>query len=192
LTDAVLPCQRLDLSLIHENYQLLKDEKQVTLHQTDRDTALARMIALAIQNKVDGFSRLRTDERVIEIRPGTQGEIRETIDGVPRALCVDRREGPPVAGIHGLQEVVAALIAYFAHDDAVTDVYMQEIPASVQSTINSINRELRKSGGSHHLGRKQAAITGTLVSSRRKVLKPLTQNDTNSLIGGSRMLPASA
>jgi hypothetical protein len=30
-----------------------------------------------------------------------------------------------------------------------TDVFMQEIPASVQSTINSINRELRKSGGTH-------------------------------------------
>ena len=27
-----------------------------------------------------------------------------------------------------------------------TDVYMQEIPASVQATVNSINRELRKSG----------------------------------------------
>jgi integrase len=73
-----------------------------------------------------------------------------------------------------------------------TDVYMQEIPASVQSTINSINRELRKSGGSHRTSRKQFAATGTLISSRRQTSKPLTQNDTKSWIGGSRQLPGSA
>ena len=38
--------------------------------------ASARMIALTIQNEVNGFRRLRTDERVIEIRSGTQGQIR--------------------------------------------------------------------------------------------------------------------
>jgi hypothetical protein len=37
--------------------------------------ASARMIALAVQNKVDGFSRLRTDERVIQIRSSTQSQI---------------------------------------------------------------------------------------------------------------------
>ncbi|HWA93141.1 MAG TPA: site-specific integrase [Terracidiphilus sp.] len=73
-----------------------------------------------------------------------------------------------------------------------TDVYMQEIPASVQSTINSINRELRKPGGAHRTSRKQSNATGIVVSSRRKVSKSLTQNDTNSLMGGSQQLPASA
>lgn len=73
-----------------------------------------------------------------------------------------------------------------------TDVYMQEIPASVQSTINSINRELRKSGGTHRASRKQSAKTGTVVNSRRRASKPLTQNDTKSWIGGSEPLPASA
>ena len=35
-----------------------------------------------------------------------------------------------------------------------TDVYMQEIPASVQSTINSINSELRKSNVAGRKSRK--------------------------------------
>ena len=47
--------------------------------------APARMIALAIENKVDGLCRLRTDECVIEIGPGTQGQIRQPIQRVPRA-----------------------------------------------------------------------------------------------------------
>src|ERR1700691_582240 len=36
LPDAMLPRQRLDAPLIHESYQLLKDEKQVTFHQPHR------------------------------------------------------------------------------------------------------------------------------------------------------------
>jgi integrase len=84
------------------------------------------------------------------------------------------------------------------HSRAATtsDVYMQEIPASVQSTINSINRELRKPSGAQRARRKQSVTTGTVGSSAsksaQKVLKPLTQNDTKSLIGGSELLPASA
>jgi hypothetical protein len=31
-----------------------------------------------------------------------------------------------------------------------TDVYMQEIPESVQATVNSINQELRKSSEKNH------------------------------------------
>jgi integrase len=73
-----------------------------------------------------------------------------------------------------------------------TDVYMQEIPASVQSTINSINRELRKSGAPHRVSRKQSATTGTVVNGRRRALKPVTQNDTKSWRGGSALLPVSA
>ncbi|HEY0163111.1 MAG TPA: site-specific integrase [Edaphobacter sp.] len=72
-----------------------------------------------------------------------------------------------------------------------TDVYMQEIPASVQSTINSINRELRKSGGPHRVSQKQSTATGTVVSGRRRVSKPVTQNDTKSWRGGSAPLPVS-
>ena len=75
------------------------------------------------------------------------------------------------------------------------DVYMQEIPESVQSTINSINRELRKSGGAHRARRKQSVTTGTVGSSPRqsaqKVSKALTQNATKSLIEGGGHLPAS-
>jgi len=71
-----------------------------------------------------------------------------------------------------------------------TDVYMQEIPASVQSTINSINRELL---GLRATNRKKSASTGAVVEGRRKavkrVAKPLTQNDTKSLREGGCLLP---
>ena len=81
--------------------------------------ASARMIALAVQNKVDGFRRLRTHECVVEIGPGTQGQIGEAIQSIKRRLCMDGRERAAMPCIHGLQEVIAALIAYLAHDDPV-------------------------------------------------------------------------
>jgi hypothetical protein len=46
----------------------------------------------------------------------------------------------------------------------LTDVYMQETPESVQSTINSINEESRGSVG---LKRKKLARTGLVGASRR-------------------------
>jgi integrase len=73
-----------------------------------------------------------------------------------------------------------------------TDVYMQEIPASVQSTINSINSELRKSDAKTRKKSKESAPAGTVVSSRRKPSARVTQNDTKSWKGGSAPLPAYA
>jgi hypothetical protein len=73
-----------------------------------------------------------------------------------------------------------------------TDVYMQEIPASVQSTINSINSELRKSNARRRKMSKGAEPTGAVVSSRRKASARVTQNDTKSWEGGSAQLPAYA
>jgi integrase len=73
-----------------------------------------------------------------------------------------------------------------------TDVYMQEIPASVQSTINSINSELRKSDAPSRKKSKQSASTGVVVRSRRKPSARVTQNDTKSWKGGSAPLPAYA
>jgi len=70
-----------------------------------------------------------------------------------------------------------------------TDVYMQEIPESVQSTINSINKELR--GGAGSKGKKPAR-TGAGVRGRRMASQRVTQNDTKSLRGGSERLPAYA
>jgi len=70
-----------------------------------------------------------------------------------------------------------------------TDVYMQEIPESVQSTINSINEELRGSVG---LKRKKPARTGAVGASRRTRPSRLTPNDTKSLRGGNSQLPAYA
>jgi hypothetical protein len=73
-----------------------------------------------------------------------------------------------------------------------TDVYMQEIPASVQSTINSINSELRKSDVPSRKKSKQSASTGAVVRSRRKPSPRVTQNDTKSWKGGSAPLQAYA
>jgi integrase len=73
-----------------------------------------------------------------------------------------------------------------------TDVYMQEIPASVQSTINSINSELRKSDARSRKKSKESASTGAVVSSRRRPSARVTQNDTKSSKGGSAPLPAYA
>ena len=73
-----------------------------------------------------------------------------------------------------------------------TDVYMQEIPASVQSTINSINSELRKSDARPRKTRKESTTTGADVSSRRSPSARVTQNDTKSWKGGSDSLPAYA
>ncbi len=73
-----------------------------------------------------------------------------------------------------------------------TDVYMQEIPESVQSTINSINLELRKSSAQSPETPKKAASTGLVVRSRHKPSASLTQDDTKSWEGGSASLPACA
>jgi integrase len=70
-----------------------------------------------------------------------------------------------------------------------TDVYMQEIPESVQSTINSINEELRGSVG---LKGKKAARTGAAGASRQTRSSRLTPNDTKPMRGGSECLPAYA
>ncbi len=73
-----------------------------------------------------------------------------------------------------------------------TDVYMQEIPASVQSTINSINSELRNSDLRSRKKSNAAVPTGEVVRSRRKPSSRVTPNDTKSLRGGSTQLPAYA
>jgi integrase len=68
-----------------------------------------------------------------------------------------------------------------------TDVYMQEIPESVQATVNSINRELRESGSektSRTTPKKKSATAAFLGKRPRKsamsegVFESLTPNDT--------------
>lgn len=73
-----------------------------------------------------------------------------------------------------------------------TDVYMQEIPASVQSTIDSIHSELTNAKTRNRKTSKQSSSTGAAVSSRRKNSTRVTQNDTKSWKGGSAPLPAYA
>jgi integrase len=76
------------------------------------------------------------------------------------------------------------------------DVYMQEIPESVQTTINAINKELRSSNAQSRMSREKSASNGTVRISRRKPPKrstrSLTQNDTKTWEGGSSSLPAYA
>jgi len=73
-----------------------------------------------------------------------------------------------------------------------TDVYMQEIPESVQTTINSINSELRKSQARSRKSLKESASAGTVGGSRRRPSARVTQNDTKSRTGGRATLPAYA
>ena len=56
-----------------------------------------------------------------------------------------------------------------------TDVYMQEIPESVQSTINFINSELRKSKAAVRKSPRKSASIGIVVASRRKSSVLVTQ-----------------
>jgi integrase len=74
-----------------------------------------------------------------------------------------------------------------ARTATTTDIYMQEIPESVQSTINSIHQELRGSTG---FERKQPGRTGAVGASRRTRSSRLTPNDTKPVRGGSERLPA--
>jgi integrase len=68
-----------------------------------------------------------------------------------------------------------------------TDVYMQEIPESVQATVNSINQELRKSGSekTSQTTPKRKSATDVFLGKRSSksamsegVFKCLTPNDT--------------
>jgi hypothetical protein len=68
-----------------------------------------------------------------------------------------------------------------------TDVYMQEIPESVQATVNSINRELRKSGAEKTSPStpKRKSATAVFLGKRSNkramsegVFESLTPNDT--------------
>jgi copper chaperone CopZ len=75
-----------------------------------------------------------------------------------------------------------------------TDVYMQEIPESVQATVNSINRELRKLGPekTSQSSPKKKSVTVDFVGKRsskramsERVFEGLTPNDTKRFERGS-------
>jgi integrase len=150
-----------------------------------RESAALSPDGFIFENEVGGF--LDTDnyrKRVLH-RLARELELPKlTFQVIRRTIATLAQKKGTVKDVQGVMR--------HSRTATTTDVYMQEIPASVQSTINSINRELRKSGRAHRTSRKQTAVTGAVVSSRRKVSKPVTQNDTNSLIGGSQLLPASA
>ncbi len=63
-----------------------------------------------------------------------------------------------------------------------TDVYMQEIPKSVEATVDSINKELRKRSTS--VRKRRASVNDGLTASRfGRSQGLLTPNDTNRLVG---------
>ena len=64
-----------------------------------------------------------------------------------------------------------------------TDVYMQEIPKSVQATVDAINAELRKSSKSVRKARANVVREGLIASQFRRSQSVLTPNDTNRLVG---------
>lgn len=64
-----------------------------------------------------------------------------------------------------------------------TDVYMQEIPKSVQATVDAINAELRKRSTSVRKARANVAREGLIASQFGKDHSVLTPNDTNRSVG---------
>lgn len=83
------------------------------------DSSAALGIALAMQYKVHGFAGLRPDKCLVQIRSGTEGHVRESVQSIERGICVQCRKRSPVPCVHGLQQVIAAFVANLAHDDAV-------------------------------------------------------------------------
>ena len=79
-------------------------------------------IAFAVQNEVDGFGRLGADEAVVEVRTSAESEVGETAQCIPRALGMDRGERAAMPGVHRLEQILAALVTYLAHDDPVGTV----------------------------------------------------------------------
>ena len=76
-----------------------------------------------------------------------------------------------------------------------TDVYMQEIPESVQSTVNSIHLELKESSAAGHRKGTRSSAKGSKKAGRivvsAKGFRDLTPNDTKSLRGGASQFSAS-
>ena len=64
-----------------------------------------------------------------------------------------------------------------------TDVYMQEIPKSVQATVDAINAELRKRSKSVRKARANVTREGLIASQFGRDQSVLTPNDTNRLVG---------
>src|ERR1700677_2743922 len=67
-----------------------------------------------------------------------------------------------------LKPLHVPVVMWHSRTATTTDVNMQEVPASVQSTINSINAELRKSDARSRKSSKESPSTAALVRSWRK------------------------
>jgi hypothetical protein len=103
-----------------------------------------------------------------------------------RTFQVIRRTIATLAQKKGTVKDVQGVLRH-SRTATTTDVYMQEIPESVQATVNSINRELRKSGSEKTSRTTPKRKSATAVfpgkrSSKRAVpegvFESLTPNDT--------------
>ncbi len=99
------------------------------------------------------------------------GHVRSIAHSGPFRSNADRNPGSEKGTVKDVQGVMR-----HSRTAITTDGYMQEIPASVQSTINSINKELR---GSTAKSWKKSEQTGGMVVGRCKSVQRVTPNDTN-------------
>ncbi len=133
-------------------------------------------------NEVGGF--LETDnfrKRVLH-KPARDPKLPNlTFQVIRRTIATFAQKKGTVKDVQGVMR--------HSRTATTTDVYMQEIPASVQSTINSINRELRVSMAKNP---KKSAQTGRVVVGRRKSIQRLTPNDTKRQGEGVSPLPVFA
>lgn len=107
-----------------------------------------------------------------------------TFQVIPRTIATLAQKKGTIKDVRGVMR--------HSRTATTTDVYMQEIPAIVQSTINSINSELRKSDEQSRKKPHGSVKTGAAGASRRNPSVRLAPNDTKQLKGGSAQLPAYA
>ena len=81
--------------------------------------SLSGPVSLAVENESRCPGGLRTYEGMVQVGTCTEREIRQATQSVPCRPRTDGGECAAMVGVHGLQQVVARLVADLAHDDAV-------------------------------------------------------------------------
>jgi hypothetical protein len=88
-------------------------------------------------NEVGGFSTPTTFGSGVSQAGLQPGAAELTFQAISRTIATLAQKKGTVKDVQGTMR--------YSRTATMTDVYMQEIPESVQVTVNSINRELRKS-----------------------------------------------
>ena len=117
-----------------------KRRQEKLRRRTKRNRPISHPKTSSSQNEVGGF--LDTDnfrKRVLHKLARDLKLPKLTFQVIRRTIATLAQKKGTVKDVQGVMR--------HSRTATTTDVYMQEIPASVQSTINSINRELRGSSG---------------------------------------------